>query len=91
MKILRLTLYKKWFDEIASGRKTEEYREDKPYWSSRLNNFKQYDEIHFTNGYGANRPFMRVECKGYYKLQTDLSAKRFKYVILLGKVLEVKR
>lgn len=36
MKILHLTLKKKWFDMIASGEKKEEYREIKPYWISRL-------------------------------------------------------
>lgn len=36
MKILHLTLKKKWFDMIASGDKSEEYREIKPYWISRL-------------------------------------------------------
>lgn len=36
MKILHLTLKKKWFDMIASGEKKEEYREVKPYWINRL-------------------------------------------------------
>lgn len=36
MKVLHLTLKKKWFDMIASGEKQEEYREIKSYWSSRL-------------------------------------------------------
>lgn len=36
MKTLTLFLKKKWFDMIASGEKTEEYREIKPYWEKRL-------------------------------------------------------
>ncbi len=36
MKTLHLTLKKKWFDMIASGEKTEEYREIKSYWIQRL-------------------------------------------------------
>ena len=36
MKTLSLVLKRKWFDMIASGEKTEEYREIKPYWVSRL-------------------------------------------------------
>ena len=36
MKTLHLTLEKKWFDLIANGEKRLEYREDKPYWRSRL-------------------------------------------------------
>lgn len=36
MRTLSLVLKRKWFDMIASGEKTEEYREIKPYWESRL-------------------------------------------------------
>lgn len=36
MKILHLTLKKKWFDLIASGEKKEEYREIKDYWARRF-------------------------------------------------------
>lgn len=36
MRVLNLTLKKKWFDMIASGEKKEEYREIKPYWIKRL-------------------------------------------------------
>lgn len=38
MKVLHLTLKKKWFDMIASGEKKEEYREMKPYWATRFAN-----------------------------------------------------
>lgn len=34
--LLHLTLKKHWFDMIASGEKTEEYREIKQYWMVRL-------------------------------------------------------
>lgn len=36
MKTLDLVLKRKWYDMIASGEKTEEYREIKPYWIRRL-------------------------------------------------------
>ena len=39
-KTLTLSLKKKWFDMIASGEKTEEYREIKPYWEKRLLDYK---------------------------------------------------
>lgn len=35
-KILSLNLKKKWFDLILSGKKTEEYREIKPFWCARF-------------------------------------------------------
>lgn len=55
MKVLNLVLKKKWFDMIASGLKTEEYREIKPYWEKRLldklGNLIKYDIVHFSLGY----------------------------------------
>jgi len=36
MKILHLTLERKWFDLIAKGEKKTEYRDYKPHWQSRL-------------------------------------------------------
>ena len=42
MKTLDLVLKRKWFEMIASGEKTEEYREIKPYWIKRL--LEQIDE-----------------------------------------------
>jgi hypothetical protein len=36
MKVLHLTVKKKWFDMIASGEKKEEYRGIKPYWVKRI-------------------------------------------------------
>lgn len=38
MKTLHLTLKKKWFDLIASGVKTEEYREFNMFWGKRFAN-----------------------------------------------------
>lgn len=35
-KILTLTVSKQWFNMIADGKKSEEYREIKPYWVARL-------------------------------------------------------
>jgi len=81
-RILHLTLLKKWFDEIASGRKTKEYRAIKLYWTIRLKD-RVYDEIWFKNGYSTDSPFMRVEWKGLEQVNGE-------YVILLGKILEIK-
>lgn len=76
-KILRLTLKKKWFELIISGKKKEEYREINRYWIQRLCNeveyemggslegvFKKFTHIKFTNGYGKNSPSFMIECKG---------------------------
>ncbi|MCK5610794.1 ASCH domain-containing protein [Candidatus Pacearchaeota archaeon] len=55
MKILHLTLKKKWFDDILYGGKDEEYREIKEYWIKRLI-AHNYTHVKFTNGYGDCRP-----------------------------------
>jgi uncharacterized protein (DUF736 family) len=93
MKVLHLTLKKKWFDMILSGEKTEEYREYKQYFISRLKNWKyDYDCIEFRNGYGKNAPMMRVELKDvcYGKGHEKWGAKEGEnyLVIKLGKVIE---
>ena len=95
MKILHLTLKKKWFDLIASGEKKHEYREDKPYWKTRLVG-KEFDIIRFRNGYSKDSPVMDVEFRGICftpaesfapehgeKLEGDI------IVISLGKVLRL--
>jgi len=104
MKILHLTLKKKWFDLIASGKKTKEYRARKPYWEKRLLDKKgfaiEFDEVHFRNGYGNKVPFMRVEWKHLCTLfspypdpqygEQDEVYNNGDFVIFLGRVLEVK-
>jgi hypothetical protein len=63
MKYLHLTLKRRWFDMIASGKKKEEYREIKPYWNTRLKD-GLYDAIKFRNGYMPDSPEITVELKG---------------------------
>lgn len=64
MKVLHLTLKKKWFDMIASGEKKEEYREVKEYWERRLQlkSFFEpcYTHVYFRNGYSKNAPSMTL-------------------------------
>lgn len=90
IKILHLTLHRKWFDAIASGEKTREYREIKPFWTKRLfeNGERiRYDEIHFRNGYAKNAPWMRVEYQGMNINEWD---GKDCYAIQLGAILEIK-
>ena len=93
MKILHLTLTKKWFDMIANGEKREEYREMKPYWHKRLLN-KHYDAIHFRNGYAQDAPNMTVELK---EIQSSLGIIEWGapegtpvYILKLGKILSIQ-
>ena len=81
---------KKWFDLIASGDKTVEYREFKPHWKKRLldvsGDTKKFDEIYFKNGYNKNAPFMRVK---FGTIQIMPVNGIYCFCIILGKVLEV--
>ena len=81
--VLRLTLHRQFFDEIAAGRKKTEYRGDKTYWRSGLVG-RDYAEVEFRNGYATDAPLMRVECRGIGK---D-GPRRF--AIRLGEVLEIR-
>ena len=77
--MLILPIKKKWFDMIKSGEKKEEYREIKPYWTKRFENYYEiaklnielecpnfkeiYYRVVFRNGYGNNAPRMNCVCK----------------------------
>lgn len=37
--MLTFNLQKEWFNKIKSGEKTHEYREVKPYWTTRIGNY----------------------------------------------------
>ena len=50
MKILRLNLKRKWWDQIKAGTKTVELRLATDYWRKRLVG-RCYDEIHLCLGY----------------------------------------
>ncbi len=86
-QILHLTLHKIWFEKIAIGEKVEEYRTQSAHWQKRLEG-KQYDEIHFRNGYNKDAPTMRVECLG---ITTGEWEGQPCYVLKLGKILEIRR
>ena len=93
LRVLRLTLKKKWFDMIASGEKREEYREQGKWIDSRVNANKEYDVVEFKNGYGKNAPICVVEYRGYdvkpgFPAWGAESGKRYK-VIYLGRVLSL--
>jgi len=89
MKVLHMTLKKRWFDMILSGEKTEEYREIKPYWTKRLE--KTYDVIRFRNGYGSKVPVFDIEFLGAVvsRGRAEWGAPdKVVYVLSLGKLLK---
>jgi ASC-1-like (ASCH) protein len=97
VKILHLTLKKKYFDLIASGEKKEEYREYTPYWFSRLydsavQTYKKFDIICFKNGYKKKSPTIFIECKGITSKSGELidsdyvDENSYYFVIYLGNI-----
>jgi hypothetical protein len=81
--VLHLTLHREFFDAIAEGSKKTEYRDNTPYWRSRLAD-REYAEIVFRNGYATRAPLMRVQLLGIRKDKPD------RFAIRLGKILETK-
>lgn len=88
---------------ILSGRKTEEYREIKPFWLKRLSHwmfpgdaiiFKPYNKIVFTNGYAKDAPSITIEClgisQGYCKPEWSEGMQGKHFVIKLGKIISTK-
>ena len=65
-KVLTLTINKEWFDMIVAGEKTEEYREIKKYWGSRLvNQQAERCEVLFDEFGGYCRVIGKLEYKPY--------------------------
>ena len=61
--MLTLPIKRKWFDMIAGGVKTEEYRDLTEYYKSRFGKYAARSDfkIRFRAGYRADSPLM--ECK----------------------------
>ena len=64
MAKLFIIIKKQYFDEILSGKKTEEFRLVKPHWVKQIVG-KEYTHIIFQNGYAANAPRLEAEYRGY--------------------------
>jgi len=85
IKPLFLVMQKIWFDEIENGSKIEEYRDNSPFYQSRLLNkemsaFKNYKTVILQEGYTTGARRMIVEVK-------KITLKR-DFTIHLGKIIE---
>ena len=67
--MLIFPLKKQWYEKIKSGEKTIEYREVKPYWTTRITKYKKWysqflrpkDRADFIHFYNAE--FNSLQCK----------------------------
>lgn len=83
MKTLHLVLKHKWYDKIASGEKTSEYRECKPYWNrcfagdkdSNRTHLRQfiYTTVVFHRGYTAETMEFVIKSIGITNEPNDLN------------------
>lgn len=102
MKILDLSLTYHWYDEIAAGRKKEEYRKRSSYYYKRLTThtqgdcelfyggIKHFDAVRFHRGQGS-RTTMLVECLGIhigYGKEEWGAPKEKVFIIRLGKIIK---
>ena len=90
--MLTLPIKKKWFDMIKLGEKKEEYREIKPYYTSRLLKYdinaycyRDIGYVIFRNGYRKDSP--KIKCKCECAIDTGKS----KWGAVLGKLYYVLR
>lgn len=84
-KVLTLTVSKEWFDMIVAGKKTEEYREIKPYWIKRLttNCEVPYDVAAETNcGEVLYRPYTHVLFINGYRKDSPRIEKEIESIII---------
>ena len=87
MNILKLTIKKKYFDEIKSEDKKIEYRWYNSYWCARIER-KHFDAVEFRNGYRKDSPRMLVQCKEIRVIDGSSPLGTGKqYAIILGAIL----
>lgn len=84
-KPLFLTMQKIWFDAIENGSKIEEYRDNTPFYHSRLLNkdktaFKNYKTVVLQEGYHTSARRMIVEVE-------KITLKRY-FTVHLGQIIE---
>lgn len=101
--ILHLNLISRFYQMIELGIKTEEYREQKPYWNRIFGTGKikikgKYYHptdviICFSNGYKKSRPQMFLECKGlnvgFGKQEWGAIKDKQYYILNLGNKLKI--
>ena len=97
--MLILPIKKRWFDMILSGEKKEEYREIKPYYTTRLSKVfhmidgitvdKHPEPVRFVNGYGWHMPAFIADChleKREGRVEWGAEPEKEYYVLVIEKI-----
>jgi len=91
MRVLKVTIGRKLFEQVLAGNKTEEYRDIKPYWTNRLRclysgaDSRTPMAMIMTNGYSERSRWLKVELLG-----VSLGARNGVpvYILKLGAILD---
>lgn len=88
--MLTFNLKKEWFEKIKSGEKTHEYREVKPYWTTRLCNALCVEPQELIE-YHSPCDTAIIFIKGYSNKATNrLLARLYKICVRNGKNTDLK-
>jgi len=82
------TLARQWFAEIVAGTKRVEYRDIKPYWSTRLKRVKTPFRLVLRNGMTPPIPVLHVRIDRVTR--PTGKAHRGNYALHIGRVLKVE-
>lgn len=93
-----LPIKKKWLDMIKAGIKKEEYREVKPYYTSRFEKvfgtkMDKCPVIMLRNGYSYNSPSVMIRCcleVGYGKAEWGAKENQKYYIIKILSIMSTK-
>lgn len=97
MKTLDLVLKTCWYDKIASGEKTSEYREIKPFWNNRFCGGKDiiptdktecliYDKVVFHRAYTSTTMTFEVKTIRVTCLPNDLGLDKCWEIVLGNRI-----
>jgi hypothetical protein len=86
---LTTTLKRRWFAEIVAGTKQIEYREIKPYWTSRLRKVKTPFRLVLRNGMTPPIPVLTVRIDRVVPSPWG-KARRGTYALHIGRVLRIE-
>ncbi len=90
MQKVGMTIKREWFAQIVDGTKRIEYREIKPYWTTRLQKVSTPFALTLRNGYSSEAPVVTVRIDRVVPSPHG-KAKRGDYELHIGKVLKVER
>jgi hypothetical protein len=90
MDIITTTLKREWFAKIVDGSKRIEYREIKPYWTSKLRKVNTPFRLVLRNGMSPPIPVLTVRIDRIVPSPKGKARKGGDYALHIGRVLKVE-